>query len=123
MAAFENTLTAGLIAAAKMAPDAMERALYEFAQGVMTVAKERTPVDEGTLKSSGVVDLPVRHGDDISVLLGFGGAAASYAIYVHEDMEAKHEVGQAKFLSSALDDASGHFIDEVSANFARAMGM
>jgi hypothetical protein len=31
-----------------------------------------------------------------------GGPSAPYAIFVHEDLDAKHKVGQAKFLESWL---------------------
>ena len=37
-----------------------------------------------------------------SVLVGYGNDAVDYAIYVHEDLEAKHAAGtQAKFLEEA----------------------
>lgn len=126
---FENTMSAGFAALIAAAPKEIARAVYEFAEGeVLPVAKERTPVDYGTLRDSGVVSQPKikgvnQHVDNISVEIGFGGAAAHYAIYVHEDLDAKHEVGQAKFLSSAMDEASGKFVEVVSANVARALGM
>jgi hypothetical protein len=102
----------------------MERALYEFALGrVMPLAKERTPVEFGTLRDSGLVDPPTSGFGYVKVELGFGGAASAYAIYVHEDLDAHHDVGQAKFLSSAMDDTAADFLEEVGANFARAMGM
>lgn len=36
-----------------------------------------------------------RAADEAAVIVGY---STSYAIYVHEDMEAKHPIGQAKFL-------------------------
>lgn len=37
-----------------------------------------------------------------SVLVGYGGTEEiDYAIYVHEDLEARHATGQAKFLEEA----------------------
>jgi hypothetical protein len=124
MAEVENTLTAGLLSLAQNSPNAIGRALYEFAHDrVLTKAKELTPVDYGTLRDSGIVDDPTITATKISVEIGFGGGAAHYAIYVHEDLEAQHEVGQAKFLSTAMDEASGDFVDYVSAHIARALGM
>jgi hypothetical protein len=38
----------------------------------------------------------------IYALIVAGGPAAPYAIYVHEDLEAIHPVGQAKFIESVL---------------------
>ena len=68
----------------------------------MTKAKKITPVDEGVLRSSGHVQLPVQRGSSVEVELGFGGPAGSgegqlkdvgYAVYVHEDLTAYHPVG------------------------------
>ena len=128
MKVIENTLVHGLTDLMKKEPQAAGRAVYEFAQGeVLPVAKERTPVDYGTLRDSGIVDLPViKEGLGltlITVAIGFGGGAAHYAIWVHEDLEAKHEVGQAKFLESAMNDKAQEFIEIVGANLARALGM
>ena len=78
-------------------------ALFAEAEIEMAEAKRRTPVDTGTLRASGFVEPPqMGFGKDITVTLGFGGAAAGYAVYVHEDLEAFHTVGQAKFLESTL---------------------
>ena len=35
--------------------------------------------------------------------VGFGGPAADYAIYVHEDLSAHHPVGEAKYLENAVE--------------------
>ena len=86
-------------------PDRVAAAIYQEAQIEMTEAKRRTPVDTGTLRASGFVAEPERHGRNISVTLSFGGAAETYAIYVHENLEAFHKVGQAKFLESTLDES------------------
>ena len=39
---------------------------------------------------------------DVAVALTFGGPAVDYAGLVHEDLDAIHPVGQAKFLESTL---------------------
>lgn len=65
---------------------------------VLRGAQLLVPVDTGHLKNSGYVrDL----GEGKGVEIGF---TASYAIYVHENMEAYHAVGQAKFLEQSLKD-------------------
>jgi len=38
---------------------------------------------------------------------------AAYAIYVHEDLEAKHKVGQAKYLEDAAKEAQAEIIAAV----------
>lgn len=90
---------------ARIYPDKAAQALYAEAGIEMTEAKERTPWEFGVLKASGFVALPVRVGNQISVKLSFGGAAAGYAIYVHEDPDAYHPHGQWKFLESTLQES------------------
>lgn len=65
-------------------PAAVERALVQVAEEIMAESKQLVPVDTGTLMNSGHVQAPVRDGDRMSVTLGYGGAAAEYAIPVHE---------------------------------------
>jgi len=71
--------------------------LLEAGLQVQRVAQERTPVDTGNLKNSAFT----RKEGEMSVLVGFN---AAYAVFVHENLEAKHPTGQAKFLESALRD-------------------
>lgn len=59
-------------------------ALYKLAEEMMTRAKEEVPVDLGTLRASGHVQPPVVQDGVVSVTLGFGGAAGTYAAAVHE---------------------------------------
>lgn len=87
---------------AKRFPDEAARALYQEAEVEMTEAKRRTPVDTGALRGSGHVERPDVGLSNISVALQFGGPAAPYALKVHEDLDAFHRVGQAKFLESTL---------------------
>jgi hypothetical protein len=60
---------------------------------------KRTPVDSGDLVKSERLEGPWERGKSISVLIV---ADAPYAGYVHEDLEAFHKVGQAKFIESVL---------------------
>ena len=68
------------------APQRMGKGLYDWAIGVMAISKrDYVPVDFGTLRASGHVQQPVIFGSRASVTLGYGGAAAPYAMYVHEN--------------------------------------
>lgn len=121
---------------------AMSRGMYEFAEQVMTRAKELCPVDTGALKSTGHVQQPEVRGTEIRVTLGFGGVAGKgfvkstkgsswvtgrgsakvgYATYVHEDLKARHVNGQAKFLESPLLEAMKQFDSKVMGSVQRML--
>jgi hypothetical protein len=92
------------------------RALYEEALIEMEEAKKRTPVDTGALRDSGIVDLPQILNESISVKLHFGSTPPSnkYALFVHEDLEAFHPVGEAKFLESTLQESAPYMKERVA---------
>jgi len=74
---------------------------FAVANNIMTVAKERAPVDTGVMRASGFVDV---NGETVS--MGFGGASSDYVVRQHEDLTLRHPGGgQAKFLESAIDEA------------------
>lgn len=97
-------------------PDEAGAALFYVGQKTMTAAKRLTPVwnpdrpvpaghTPGSLRASGQVHPPERHGGDISITLSFGNEIVDYAVYVHEDLEAHHATGQAKYLEQPLNEA------------------
>jgi hypothetical protein len=81
---------------------AAEAALYQGASIIMTEAKDRAPLDVGTLRNSGYVTLPVTRGGDTFVEAGFGGAAKAYAVIQHEG-HYNHDVGERKYLENAIN--------------------
>ena len=106
-------------------------ALREFAETEMTEAKRRTPVDNGILRDSG----HVKTLDDFTLQLGFGGPAGSgnldrvtnkkdvgYALVVHEDLEALHTVGQAKYLESTLLESIPYMAERVAKTMIQIRG-
>ena len=66
-------------------------------------AKEITPVDTGRLRSS-----LTWQRNDTSVDIGTN---VEYAIFVHEDLDAFHRVGEAKFLTKAVQRNEGRIRD------------
>ena len=105
-------MTALLKKVAAKFPDRVAAAIYQEAQIEMTESKRRCPVDvsenaphPGQLRASGTVHEPERHGKNISVTLSYGGAAANYAVFVHENPDAFHKVGQWKYLESVLNES------------------
>lgn len=99
-------VVARLVALAKKLPNQVARAMYEEALIEMKESMERTPVLTGALRGSHVTQLPKIEGDTISVTIEVGGPSAPYALYVHEDMDAYHKVGQAKFLESVIMESA-----------------
>jgi hypothetical protein len=77
----------------------LTRAVYAEATTVLNESKKIVPVDDGFLKNSGKVEAPKISDREVSVEITYGGAAAPYAMYVHEDPNATHEAGKTfKFL-------------------------
>jgi hypothetical protein len=81
--------------------NAIAAALYQFGNNIMTEAKEKAPVDLGTLRGSGYVTLPEKTASGPVVELGFGGHAESYAVIMHEVHPTR-----SKFLENALNEAT-----------------
>lgn len=96
---------------------AAEAGLREEAEIEMEEAKRRTPVDTGALRASGHVEQ-----QGLRVTLAFGGPAASYAEKVHEDVEAFHRVGQAKFLESTLKESAPHMTERLAVRIRKKLG-
>lgn len=96
--------------------------LYQEAEGIMAQSKELVPVDTGALRASGHVGLPERAGGTIRVVLGYGGPAAPYAFKVHEDLEAFHDDGQAKYLEMPIRQATAGMVQRIVAGMRRRLG-
>lgn len=107
-------LEAKLVAIAMETPKKIASALYREAQVDMTESKKRVPVDTGALRSSGVVGEPQFDGKNVSVSLGYGGEGVDYALKVHEDLEARHKVGQAKYLESVIMESAPNLLERIA---------
>lgn len=75
------------------------KALEQFAAHVIGDAQQLCPVLTGFLQASGTWEPAEVKGDSITVVIGFN---AIYAAAVHENLTARHLVGQAKYLESAI---------------------
>lgn len=92
-------LLARLAVAPEIAVRAMASALYTEGQSILSDSQPLVPVETGTLRASGAVELPAISGTAVEVVIGYGGAAQDYAIVQHEHLEFAHpHGGQAKFL-------------------------
>lgn len=99
-------------------PQQARAALYQEAEIEMAESKRRVPVDTGALHDSGRVEVV-----DDGVRLAYGDAAVDYAIYVHENLEALHPVGEAKFLERPILEALPYLAERVARRIRRLMGM
>lgn len=87
----------------------------------MTVSKEvYVPVDTSNLRQSGQVLLPEIKGSAVMVEMGYGGFAADYSLYVHEDLEAHHpRGGSAKYLEIPLKAATDGMGGRIAADLRK----
>lgn len=102
-------------------PDELAAAMYQEAQIEATEMKRRTPVDTrpnaphpGNLRNSIFVAEPERHGNTTIQKIGTG-PQAPYAVYVHENPDAIHPVGQWKFMESVLNESRPHMAARLAA--------
>ena len=80
---------------AKNVPGQASGALGGRATAILEESNELVPVDTGELKGSGSVTDVKRRGDVVEVVVQY---EADHAAFVHEDPDASHPQGQAKFL-------------------------
>lgn len=105
---------------------ALGKALYREAVGIMAESQPLVPVDTTALRSSGYVAEPVQEGTTVRVEFGYGGPAAkinpktgestdAYALMVHENLEAFHKVGSAKYLELPFNQATSGMTGRLAA--------
>jgi hypothetical protein len=82
-------------------------ALYQEANDIFNESQRVVPVRTGVLRASGHVTEPTRTSQHVEVIIGYGGAAASYALIVHENLRARHAPPtMAKYLWGPVTVAS-----------------
>ncbi len=109
-----NRLEANFLTISTQAMKQIATAFYLEAQVNMAESKKRVPVDTGALRDSGFVDKPEFDGNKLSVKFGYGGGDVDYAIVVHEDLQAIHKVGQAKYLESVIMESAPYLLERVA---------
>ena len=119
----DKAVIANLKKLAQECPESVARAMYTNAEFLMTESKKEVPVDTGTARSSGFVDEPKITSSSISVTLGYGGpaskvnpkggTAADYIEILHEDTQAHHTTGKAKFLEDPVRRNAKTFFNDV----------
>jgi hypothetical protein len=93
-----------------------ERATREAAEReILQRAQANAPVLSGDLRDSAEVNIE-RNDQRIRASVTFG---APYALIVHEDLDAIHAVGGAKFLERAISDAADEVITNIGARMKK----
>ena len=88
-------------------------ATKEACEEIMDESLRQVPRDTGTLADSAFYDIRKAKDYGYEATLGYGGSAINpktgvpvmdYAVIVHEDLEAYHPIGKAKFLEDPIRD-------------------
>lgn len=112
--------------------EALSAELYAQANAIIEASLPLVPVDTGSLRASSYVTEPERNGDHVTVEFGYGGVATkinpktgeptgAYAVYVHENLEAHHKVGQAKYLQTPAEEAFRDMPEKIAAGMNQRM--
>jgi hypothetical protein len=86
---------------AQNVPEQLEEAAQAVGDDLVRQVRDRTPVATGLLRDSFEARTEAKR-DKVVITIG---TDVPYAPFVHENLEAQHEVGDAKFLESVLDEA------------------
>lgn len=68
----------------------------------------------GELRATIQADGPFREGKRVWATVTAGGPAVDYALKVHEDTEAFHKVGEAKFISRTLEKSAPNMKERIA---------
>ncbi len=86
---------------------ALDIALFEVTNDIFNESQRLVPVDKGMLRGSGSLTKESKLGGT-EFFVTYGGPAAPYALYVHEDPNAKHNAPtQAKYLEEPFMKVKG----------------
>ncbi len=112
-----SEVSATIAALVEQDVQAGKMALREEAEVIMTTSKQTVPVDTGALRESGHVDMT-----DDGARLAYGDSAVDYAIVVHEDLDAHHTSGTAKYLERPVLEALPHLPENVATRMKSIRG-
>ena len=86
-------------------PERLAGALFLEGEQIMAKSKRIVPVATGALRASGNVQPPEVVGKRVRIVLGYGGAAAPYAVFVHERPATHAPPTQWKYLEQPMNEA------------------
>lgn len=98
--------------------EAAEDAVRRTAEDLLGRAQRDAPIEEGTLRGSGTVEID-QDGDSITATVLF---ATPYAAVQHERIDYSHPMGgKAKYLEDPLKDMAGRYERIIGAAVSRAL--
>jgi hypothetical protein len=103
---------------AKNSPDQFAAALYQEASIESKECQRSTPVKTGNLRATIHVEGPTREGLSgrrIICAIVAGSSAITYALFVHENLEAFHETGDAKYIERPLNESAPYMAARIAA--------
>lgn len=102
---------------------AMPQVLSEEAQIIFRNSQRLVPVKTGVLRASGQIIPPRKKGDKWEVVIGYGGAASSYALEQHENLRYRHKEGKsAKYLEIPVQERASNMEDKIARRLKRIIG-
>lgn len=110
-----------LIAGVSLAGDV---ALVHEAERELALSQPQVPVHTGALKATGRVEPMGSMGSgEFSVGIVYGSGEVDYAVQVHEDLEAHHPQGKAKYLEDPVREEwnSGRAAEFMAAEIERSV--
>lgn len=98
----------------KFVPQVFDKAFYQEMQVELTEIKRSTPVKTGALRASETITEPMRSGSSVAITVSAGGPSVDYAWAVHEDLEAFHKTGEAKYIERPLTESLPYLPDRIA---------
>ena len=103
-------------------PKYMGEALMAELKIELKEVRARTPRKTGALRDSERIEGPVINGKFVSASILAGGSDAPYAAIVHEDLDAHHPVGEAKFIERTLNESAPYMAQRIAARMKEKLG-
>lgn len=112
--AIKNTISRNLSRIAREFPTYLGAALFDEMGIEAEECRERTPVDTGLLQSTVRAVGWVITANRIEAGVAAGGPGVEYAVKVHEDLDAFHRVGEAKFIERPLLESAPYLAQRIA---------
>ena len=97
--------------------EAGRKAVTRTTKSVMRNSVKRSPIEFGDLRASHSFDVHVENEEAVGLIT----VSEEAAFFVHEDLEARHEIGEAKFLRNAMRARRAFFRRAIRDEFSKLL--